>query len=98
MLINRSLMHHCRLAGRMADTFYHISCLSAISILLLRVKIVIPSHRHMLFTIIHALILSARVVVSIFDVVYSHIWSDVAIGVCRYKDKHEVYYHYYYYY
>ncbi|KAL9538707.1 hypothetical protein MBANPS3_010729 [Mucor bainieri] len=87
---SRSLMHHCRLSGRIADTFYHVSCLSAIYILLLRVKLVIPSHQQMLFNIIHALILTARVIVSIFDVIYSHIWSDVAVGVCRYKDKHEI--------
>ncbi|CAO3654484.1 unnamed protein product [Mucor fragilis] len=85
-----SLMHHCRVAGRIADIFYHISCLSAISILLLRAKVVIPSHHQMLFNIIHVLILVARAVVGILDIIYSHIWSDVAIGVCRYKDKHEI--------
>ena len=90
MLCFRSMMYHCRVAGRIADVFYHVSCLSAICILLLRVKIVIPSHHQMLFNIIHASILVARVVISICDIVYAHIWTDVAIGVCRYKDKHEV--------
>lgn len=87
---SRSLMYHCRLAGRIADTFYHIGCLSAICILLLRVKIVIPAHRQMLFNIIHVMVLTARMVVCVFDVVYSHIWSDVSIGVCRYKNKYEI--------
>ncbi|KAK4515017.1 40S ribosomal protein [Mucor velutinosus] len=89
-LSSRSLMHHCLLSGRIADLLYHVSCLSAIYILLLRVKIVIPSYRQMLFNIIHALIMAARVVLIVFDVIYSYIWSDVTIGVCRYKDKHEI--------
>ncbi|GAN01742.1 hypothetical protein MAM1_0011c01177 [Mucor ambiguus] len=85
-----SLIYHCELSGMIADAFYHVSCLSAICILLLRVKIIVPLHRQMLFNIIHSLILVARVVIGVCDVIYSHLWSDVAIGVCRYKDKREI--------
>lgn len=88
--VYRSLMHHCLVSGRIGDTFYHISCLAAICILLLRVKVILPPHRQALFNAIHALILAARFTVGVLDVIYSRIWSDISIGVCRYKDKHEV--------
>ncbi|EPB87652.1 hypothetical protein HMPREF1544_05535 [Mucor circinelloides 1006PhL] len=85
-----SLMHHCLVSGRVGDTFYHVSCLAAICILLLRVKVILPPHQQALFNAIHALILAARFTVGVFDVIYSRIWSDISIGVCRYKDKHEI--------
>ncbi|KAI8636922.1 hypothetical protein BD408DRAFT_71410 [Parasitella parasitica] len=53
-----SLMHHCLLTGRIADSFYHVSCLAHISILLLQ--------RYALFNFIHILIFILRSIVCVY--------------------------------
>jgi hypothetical protein len=87
---SRSLQGYCELSGRISDSFFHISTLAGIAILLQRVAVIVPIQHRQSIIVFHAIILLLRFGVALTDIVLVHIWADTSISICRYKDKHEV--------
>jgi hypothetical protein len=80
----------CKLAGKLADVFFHISSLAGLCILLLRVMILVPNKHKTLFKVLHICFIIVRLALGAADTVFSRIWVDISTGVCRYKDVNQV--------
>lgn len=80
----------CRLAGRLADTFFHISSLAGLYIMLSRVMILLPEKHRTLFMVFDACLLTIRLALGAADIIFAHIWVDQTTGVCICKDSNNV--------
>ncbi|CAO3616204.1 unnamed protein product [Mucor hiemalis] len=77
----------CMLAGRLADTFFHISSLAGLYIMLSRAMILIPEKYKTFFMVFHGCLLVIRLALGAADTIFAHIWVDQSSGVCISKDS-----------
>lgn len=77
----------CMLAGRLADTFFHISSLAGLYVMLSRAMILIPEKYKTVFMVFHGCLLTIRLALGAADAIFAHIWVDQTTGVCISKDS-----------
>lgn len=78
------------LAGRLADTFFHISSLAGLYVMLSRAMILIPEKYKTVFMVFHGCLLTIRLALGAADAIFAHIWVDQTTGVCISKDSNNV--------
>jgi hypothetical protein len=85
-----SFGNDCRLAGRVGGSLYHISSISGLCILLLRVRVLVSPKYHNVATIFHCCIIGLRTAVATVDMVLTKITTDPDTGMCLYQDIQQV--------
>ncbi|KAI8374251.1 uncharacterized protein BYT42DRAFT_575712 [Radiomyces spectabilis] len=77
----------CRVAGKLADMFYHISVLAGSYVLFRRVDAIVPIHLKHRFFHLHIAILILRAILSVVDIVLVQVGHNTQ-GVCVYTGNY----------
>ncbi|KAI9471998.1 MAG: hypothetical protein EXX96DRAFT_653175 [Benjaminiella poitrasii] len=80
----------CGVTERVADAFYHVSCIAGFIILALRVEAVVPIQHQATFRILHIVLIGIRFVSSVLDVIYLRTWIDASCNCCQFEVTREL--------